>query len=377
LLKKEDKVKFRIIQRMDETEPDNDKVNTQGRITQYADETVLHKYRIYSPPFTDFPEITSHMHPHLALYDLCEKIDRLYGQAPYDWMSKCGSDYSHLNSIWGVYKAWMKVKIPPKYDGAPGSGSGSHTISGSSRPPASRPCQVARALKRSTPSRQSDGVNTRDSIPYVEVGSDGSSDDDDDDGEEVEESWSALKMRVHLWKSSIPPGLESEHSTSCQEFLDALTIQKAPSRESDGSGLPTAPSAPVDEKSPSPSTSTISRRSFSGSLATSAGSHRSKRARTANPDMEKLNEQLSTFNSTFNHATLHKTQLRDQARDMILSLDRDYLGNTGMLAMLKYLDSHPNPVPLIETYVRLAKEDMLRRQWLREIVVETGIVLAD
>jgi hypothetical protein len=247
MLENEKKTTFRIIQRADGSEPNNVGVNTLGRIFQCVDETVPDKYRIYSPPFLDFPNITSHMHPHLALYNLCEKIERLYGEQAHIWLGKYRTEIPHLRLAWTVYEQWMKAEIPSDFmtkeikeindDDAPGSGVGSHSASGSSRSPPSHPrtrSQVTRSSK--TPSRRGDGVSPQDSTSCVEVDSDGSSDDDGDDEEEMEESWSNLKKRVNMWRKSISPGLEPEHNTSCQELSGALAIQKVPSRDSDGSG---------------------------------------------------------------------------------------------------------------------------------------------
>jgi hypothetical protein len=249
LLENEKKTSFRIIQRIDKIESDNDGLTTQGQIFECRDKTVPDKYQIYSPPFSGFPKITSHMHPHLALYNLGEKIERLYGSEPLDWMLKYRKKVPQLDSIWNVYRTWIRAKIPLEFmneenketedGGQSGSGPRPRSNSGPPRPPPSHPrtrSQVTRSSRNSAPLRQGDVVNPGDSISYVEGDSDESSSDDDDDEEEIEESWSTLKKRVNMWRNSISSGLEPEHNTSCQKLSDALAIQKVPSRDSDGSG---------------------------------------------------------------------------------------------------------------------------------------------
>jgi hypothetical protein len=193
------------------------------------------------------------MYPHMALFNLGEKMQKLHDRR--SWINEHVGAFPQLVAAWYVYEVWMedspqfkawingkaeddgRPKGPPNPGSRAGSRSASHHSQSSASHQSSRP-QLSRAAKKSAASGKGDTVAPQDSVSEVDYDINESTDDEDDRGkvEEFEESWSDLQKRVDMWRESVLTGLSPGNTPSDQELLDAHAIQRTPSGDSDESG---------------------------------------------------------------------------------------------------------------------------------------------
>jgi hypothetical protein len=151
------------------------------------------------------------MHPHPALFNLGEKMERLNNRT--QWMGRNMKAFPYLCTIWLLYEIWMddSPKFKAWIDG------NKHD----SRPRGLPSC----AVNERAQSSQYDGGAPQDSVFYAGYNINANTDDDDDGGkvEDFEESWSNLRERVGTWRKSIllglPPAIKNSRTRTPSKEL--------------------------------------------------------------------------------------------------------------------------------------------------------------
>jgi hypothetical protein len=187
------------------------------------------------------------MLPHFALYNLGEKIRKLYDDSWEKEMTFFEPDefvLAQLRNAMEIYDGWMKEPITSEKAGSrsrslghpgPSAGPGSHSSSRQSHHSRSGPqTRSQTASRKGSPSgrddMQDDTLSPRDSVSCIEGDSDEES--GDEDNEEAEETLSAFQKSVEVWRNGVHPGLLHAHANTVSE---AIAIERASSGNSNDS----------------------------------------------------------------------------------------------------------------------------------------------